>query len=161
MIWIDSFVKFSLRRPMTVWENTANQLVSLSTQKSRRLLRKKDERDNWKWTLMILQPPLVTQPIFQEALAQLRKKRGDLPVFSRLRLETFEEGLCVQVMHIGPYASEPETLERMHAYASRQGYRSRLGKGGRHHEIYLGYPHKSAPEKLKTTLRLPIERAAD
>lgn len=124
-------------------------------------MRKKDERDNWKWTLMILQPPLVTQSIFQEALAQLRKKRGDLSVFSRLRLETFEEGLCVQMMHIGPYASEPKTFERMHAYASQQGYRLRLGKGGRHHEIYLGDPRRSAPEKLKTVLRLPIERAAD
>lgn len=118
-----------------------------------------NRKDNWNWTLMILQPSVVTMPIFQEALARLRKQRGDQPVFSHLRLETFEEGLCVQMMHIGPYATEPETLQRMYAYASQQGYRPRIGKDGKHHEIYMGDPRKSAPEKLKTVLRHPVEPA--
>jgi hypothetical protein len=79
-----------------------------------------NRKDNWSWTLMILQPSVVSQAVFQDALAQIRKKSGDLPVLSRLRLETFEEGLCVQMMHIGPYAAEPETLARMHAFAEQK-----------------------------------------
>ena len=72
-----------------------------------------------------------------------------------VRLETFREGLCMQTMHIGPYATEPETLARMAAFAAEQGYRQR----GLHHEIYMGDPRSAAPEKLKTVLRLPIEKA--
>lgn len=115
--------------------------------------------DNWKWTLMILQPDEIPPELFAEGLAQLRKKRGDLPVFSRLRLEAFEEGLCVQLMHIGPYATEPANVERMYSLAAQQGYRSRLGSGGKHHEIYLSDPRKASPERMKTVLRHPIEKA--
>ena len=116
-------------------------------------------KDNWKWTLMILQPECITAEIFTAGMAQLRKKRGDLPVFSSLRLESFEEGLCVQMMHIGPYATEPATVDAMDAYASAQGYSTRLGSGGKHHEIYLGDPRKGSPETMKTVLRHPIARA--
>jgi hypothetical protein len=115
-------------------------------------------KDNWDYTLMILVPDLITQALFEEALTQLRKKRGDLPEFTRLRLETFEEGLCVQTMHIGPYATEPETLERMHIFMEEQGYRDLVGQGGKHHEIYLGDPRRAAPEKLKTVLRHPVTK---
>lgn len=114
--------------------------------------------DNWKWTVMILQPEAITAEIFAEGLAQLRKKRGDQPVFARLRLEPFEEGLCVQMMHVGPYLAEPANVDRMHAFAAQQGYHSRLGSGGKHHEIYLSDPRKAAPEKMKTVLRQPIGR---
>ena len=113
-------------------------------------------KDNWDYTLMILVPDLITQALFEEALTQLRKKRGDLPEFTRLRLETFEEGLCVQTMHVGPYATEPETLERMHIFMEEQGYRDLVGQGGKHHEIYLGDPRRTAPERLKTVLRHPV-----
>ncbi|HSV86618.1 MAG TPA: hypothetical protein VLH85_08580, partial [Levilinea sp.] len=75
-------------------------------------------KDNWFYTLMILTPDLVMPDLFAEALAQLRKKRGDLPAFNRLRLEPFEEGLCVQMMHIGPYAAEPATIEKMKVISS-------------------------------------------
>ncbi|GAP12555.1 uncharacterized conserved protein [Longilinea arvoryzae] len=114
--------------------------------------------DNWKWTVMILQPEVVTAEIFAEGLAQLRKKRGDQPAFARLRLDGFEEGLCVQMMHIGPYATEPANVDRMHAFAVQQGYHAQLGSGGKHHEIYMSDPRKAAPEKMKTVLRHPIER---
>lgn len=114
--------------------------------------------DNWRWTVMILQPEKITPELFAEGLAQLRKKRGDLPAFSRLRLEAFEEGLCVQLMHIGPYATEPANVDRMHAFAAQQGYHAWLGSGGKHHEIYMSDPRKAAPEKMKTVLRHPIER---
>lgn len=107
-----------------------------------------------RFTLMILQPDVVKARDFAAALAALRKKRGDSPALAKLRLETFREGLCMQTMHIGPYATEPETLAKMAAFAAEQGYRQR----GLHHEIYMGDPRTAAPEKLKTVLRLPIEK---
>ena len=113
-------------------------------------------KDNWYYTVMILQPDLVTPELLGEALDKMRKKKGDLPAFARLRLEAFQEGLCVQVMHIGPYATEPATVERMKAFEGEHGYRIT----GRHHEIYMGNPLLAAPEKLKTILRHPVTPAA-
>jgi len=113
-------------------------------------------KDNWIYTSMILVPDFITQDIFDESLAQLRKKKGDQPSFMRLRLETFEEGLCVQMMHIGPYATEPETLAKMHDFMDENGYTDLVGLGGIHHEIYLSDPRRAAPEKLKTVLRHPV-----
>ncbi len=115
-------------------------------------------KDNWCYTLMILQPSIITPEIFEEARTEVRRKRGDSPALGQLRLATFEEGWCVQVMHIGPYAAEPATVERMKAYAQEQGYRDCVGSGGKHHEIYLGDPRKANPAKLKTVLRHPVER---
>lgn len=115
-------------------------------------------KDNWIYTLMILVPDLITEENFSEALDQLQEKKGDQPGFSRLRLDTFEEGLCVQMMHIGPYATEPETIEKMEAFIQENGYHDLLGQGGKHHEIYLGDPRRAAPEKLKTVLRHPVAR---
>ncbi len=108
---------------------------------------------NWRWTAMIMQPAHITRAMFQEALQKLRAKRPG-PGLDKLRLETLHEGLCVQIMHIGPYAGEPATLERMHAFARERGYRLR----GRHHEIYLGDPRRADPAKLKTVLRQAVEK---
>jgi hypothetical protein len=115
-------------------------------------------KDNWLYTLMILQPDVITKDIFAEGVEQARRKKGDSPALSNLRLAHFEEGLCVQVMHIGPYATEPATVERMRTFAAENGYRDRVGPNGKHHEIYLGDPRKSAPDKLKTVLRHPLEK---
>lgn len=109
--------------------------------------------EGWKYTVMILQPEHITSEMYEETLRQLRKKRPDLNL-RRLRFESFEEGLCMQIMHIGPYLKEPETLARMDAFARANGYRVR----GKHHEIYLDDPMRSAEEKLKTILRHPIEK---
>jgi len=114
-------------------------------------------KDNWDYTLMILVPNLITHGDLEAALAQMRAKKGDLPGFSRLRLDSFEEGPCVQTMHIGPYATEPETLERMLAFMAEKGLQDLVGMGGKHHEIYLGDPRKAAPDKLKTILRHPVK----
>jgi hypothetical protein len=111
-----------------------------------------DRKDNWAYTVMILQPDHITPDMFNEALRQLRQKKGDQPVFSQLRLETFQEGPCIQIMHIGPYDTEPVTIEKMDAFARANGYKLH----GKHHEIYLGNPLKAKPEKLKTVLRHPI-----
>lgn len=115
-----------------------------------------NRKDNWRWTLMMLQPDHITSEMYQEGLEQLRRKRGDTPALARMRLEPFQEGLCVQVMHIGPYSAEPATLDRMYAFARESGYRLR----GKHHEIYLGDPRRAELEKLKTILRHPVEKVA-
>ena len=78
---------------------------------------------------------------------------------SKLRLEYFEEGLCAQVMHIGPYATESATIERMREFMKENRYRDCVGLGSKHHEIYPGDPRKAEPAKLKTVLRHPIEKA--
>ncbi len=115
-------------------------------------------KDNWFYTLMILQPDVIDEQVFGEGLEQVRKKKGDSPFLSRLRLEKFEEGVCMQTMHIGPYAAEPATVERMRAFALENGYQDCVGSGAKHHEIYLGDPRKADPSKLKTVLRHPIEK---
>ena len=117
------------------------------------------KKDNWNYTLMILQPEVITKDIFAEGLEQVRRKKGDSPVFLKLRLDHFEEGLCVQMMHIGPYATEPDTIERMRAVGLENGYRDGVGPNGMHHEIYIGDPRKANPAKLKTVLRHPLEKA--
>jgi len=116
-------------------------------------------KDNWFYTLLILQPAIITLEIFAEGLEQVRRKKGDSPALDKLRLDRWQEGLSVQTMHIGPYATEPETLARMQEFMRQNGLRDRVGPlGGKHHEIYLGDPRKSAPDKLKTVLRHPVER---
>jgi hypothetical protein len=117
-------------------------------------------KDNWFFTLMIMQPDIITSEIFEEAREQVRKKKGNSEMLSKLCLAHFEEGLCVQVMHIGPYATEPATVERMRAFAQENGYRDGVGVlGGKHHEIYLSDPRKAVPEKMKTVLRHPVVKA--
>lgn len=110
-------------------------------------------KDNWTYTLMILVPDLVTQEDLASARAQLDRKKPS-PANSRVRLQRFLEGLCVQALHVGPYATEPETLERMRAHAETHGYV--VGQG--HHEIYLGDPRRAAPDNLRTILRYPLQK---
>jgi hypothetical protein len=114
---------------------------------------------NWKYRVMVMQPELVTAEMFSEALAQLRKKKGDQPAFARLRLERFCEGLSVQALHIGPYASEPATVDRMQVFMQENGCKDLVGLGGKHHEIYMGDPRRADPAKLKTVLRHPVKRS--
>lgn len=111
-------------------------------------------KDNWFYTLQIMQPGLVTPELFAEALEKLRKKKGNQEAFSRLKLEPFHEGLSVQMLHLGPYAAEPATVEKMDSFIQAQG----LQKHGLHHEIYLGDPMRSDPSKLKTILRHPVKK---
>ena len=100
-----------------------------------------------------MQPNHITQEMYAEAFAQLKKKK-DSPGLDRVRFEPFEEGLSVQIMHVGPYSEEPMSLEKMKAFAEENGYRYR----GKHHEIYLGDPRRAKPEKLRTVLRRAVER---
>lgn len=112
-------------------------------------------KDNWRYTLMIMQPEHVDDRMLAAAVERLRAKRPT-PEVDALRLEDFEEGLCVQIMHIGPYAEEPETIDRMRELAESKGYRF----CNKHHEIYVGDPRRSAPAKLKTVLRHAVVELA-
>lgn len=110
-----------------------------------------DNKDGWKWTMMILQPDLVTPDLAREVMPKVvaakKLRAGD-----RVRLETFGDGPAAQVMHVGPYAAEAPTIELLHAFIEGEGLRL----AGRHHEIYLGDPRKSDPAKLKTIIRQPV-----
>lgn len=107
----------------------------------------------WKWTLMILQPEFVTKDLFDRAFEQYIKKKN-LPALPKVKFERFHEGLSAQVMHIGPYSTEGPTVEKIHGFIKENGYSFQ----GKHHEIYLGDPRRSAPEKLKTVLRQPVKK---
>ncbi len=109
------------------------------------------DKSAWDWTMMILQPEWISQMMVEQAVAQVEKTKG-LPALSKLRSETYIEGLAVQIMHIGSYDDEGPTIAKMHAYAFENGYEL----AGKHHEIYLSDPRRVAPEKLKTVLRQPI-----
>jgi len=113
-------------------------------------------KDNWFYTLMMMQPEVITQELFEEAREQVRKKKGNSDMLNKMRLAHFEEGLCVQVMHIGPYATEPATIERMKEFMKENGLQDSVGPKGKHHEIYLSDPRKAAPDKMKTVLRHPV-----
>jgi len=106
-----------------------------------------DERGNWRWTLMILQPDVVTEALLDEA-----RKKKNTPAMSRLRLERLHEGQSAQIMHVGPYSAEPPTIERLHTFIADKGCSIR----DKHHEIYLSDARRTAPEKLKTIIRYPI-----
>jgi hypothetical protein len=105
----------------------------------------------WLFTLLILQPDHITAEMMRSAVADAGKKR-QTPALRRLRLLRWREGLSIQVMHRGPYADEPRTMELLETFAEEQGFRLT----GRHHEIYLGDPRRAKPENLKTILRHPV-----
>jgi len=113
-------------------------------------------KETFEWTSMIRLPEFVTREEFDWAVqeATAKKKRD----FSTAEFRTYDEGLCVQCMHIGPYDTEPETLRQMDAFAAEQGYVPDFTAGRLHHEIYLGDPRRTAPEKLKTVLRHPVRK---
>lgn len=113
------------------------------------------DKSRFKWTAMIRQPEFVTPRVLDQARAVLHRKKPELDL-PRARLETVTEGLCAQVMHVGPYDDEPAALDRLDRFIREAGYRLDLSDSRRHHEIYLGDPRRTAPEKLRTVLRHPI-----
>ncbi|HWQ80534.1 MAG TPA: GyrI-like domain-containing protein [Anaerovoracaceae bacterium] len=120
------------------------------------------QKDKYFWTSMIRQPDFVTGEVFERACKEVAKKKPGLDP-AKARLEVFEERLCVQAMHLGPYSGEPETIAQMEAFIEANGYRNAIndqrldGTVKRHHEIYLGDPRKTDPSKLKTVLRHPVK----
>ena len=111
-------------------------------------------KERFQWISVIRLPDFVTKADFDWAVAEAaRRKKTD---FSKTEFLTFDEGLCVQCMHIGPYDNEPATVEQMHRYMEEQGYTLDITDRRLHHEIYLSDVRKVAPEKLKTVIRHPI-----
>ncbi|MCB0602253.1 MAG: GyrI-like domain-containing protein [Saprospiraceae bacterium] len=108
-------------------------------------------KDHWKWAMMILQPDCITAEMVDEAIAAAGKRK-DLPALSKLHFGHIEDGLAAQTLYIGPYADEGPTIQALHEFIFRQGFRLH----SRHREIYLGDPRRSAPEKLKTIIRQPM-----
>lgn len=110
-------------------------------------------KESWKWTLMILQPKVVTKSLFSKGIKTAMEKKG-LAALGRIRLESLEESLSIQIMHIGTYAQEGPTIQNLHSFAKERG----LELKGKHHEIYLSDPRKAKPEKMKTIIRQPVQR---
>jgi len=110
-------------------------------------------KEDWKWKLMIRTPDFIGEKEKAAAVATLLK-RNKSPEFKEVRLETIEEGDCVQMLHVGPYDQEHETIEVMRRFAEGKG----LSLAGPHHEIYLSDPRRVPAERLKTILRQPVGR---
>lgn len=110
-----------------------------------------DDRGTWSWTLLIALPGEAAPDELEAALAAGRSKLVS-PFRDSLRIEPFEEGAVAQVLHLGPYAAERPTIERLHAAIAAAGFRPR----GRHHEIYLGDPRRGDPARVRTLLRQPV-----
>lgn len=113
-----------------------------------------DRRDEWRWTLMIRHPNFVSESAIRSVLDEVVSAgKVSESLAGDLRIEMFAEGRAAQVLHIGPYETEGPVIARLHEFVAEQ----RLSLRGEHHEIYLGDPRRSAPEKLKTVLRHPVE----
>ena len=110
-----------------------------------------DRREHWQWTLMIMQPELVTEEMVQEANEQVLKKKNpvSLPL---VRFESFEEGKVAQIIHIGPFSEERPTVEKVHTFIEERGSQRR----GKHHEIYLSDIRRTAADNLRTIIRQPM-----
>jgi hypothetical protein len=106
------------------------------------------------WTLQLMLPIQVPGDFVEEVRAEAAAKGKGGLLLGEVRIRTFAEGLSVQVMHIGPYDAETATTERLIAFAAEQGYEIT----GRHHEIYIGDPNRTKPEKLKTALRYGVTK---
>ena len=113
------------------------------------------DREGWRWILQIALPDEARADELDAALAAGRAKLAP-PFADSLRIEAFEEGEAAQLLHVGSYAAERPSIERLHAAIAEAG----LVPRGRHHEVYLGDPQRSAPERLKTLLRQPVETRA-
>jgi len=112
-----------------------------------------EDKSNWLWTAMIMQPAIITKDMFDRAVQQVADKKAPAAI-GKIRLETYDEGRAAQVMYVGPYAGEGPTIMQLHAFIREQGGEL-TATNKHHHEIYLGDPRRVAPEKLKTIIRQP------
>lgn len=108
-------------------------------------------REEWRWKLLIRMPKFVTSEIVEKVKAELIKKKG-IELVEEIRFERITEGKCVQILHVGPYSTEPESLSKMRKLMEKKN----LIENGLHHEIYLSDPRRVSGEKMKTILRQPV-----
>ena len=111
-----------------------------------------NRRDEWQWTLMLIQPDQVSEEDSADALEVLDKKGKITAAHRSMRTEQLEEGRVVQCLYVGPYDSMGGAISTMHAFAESNG----LELAGKHHDVYLSDPRRTAPEKLKSVLRRPV-----
>ena len=109
------------------------------------------DKDQWLWTLMIMQPDLITAPLVEEAIAAVKHKINP-SALAQVSFASYDEGRCAQILHKGPFAHEGPTVERVHAFIASSG----LSKTKKHHEIYLGDFRRAAPQNWKTVIRQPM-----
>jgi hypothetical protein len=109
------------------------------------------DKSQWQWTMMILQPPLVSRATINAAIDTVQTKKG-LAGLERLRFTPFAEGRCAQLLHVGPFSEEGPTIERLHQFIDARATRT-----GKHHEIYLSDIRKADPKNWKTILRQPMQ----
>lgn len=111
-------------------------------------------RENWKWTMMIMQPEFITSEMFFQASEQVKMK-ADNPKLDMVRFDSFKEGLSMQIFHQGPYGEmERDSINHLHDEIAEKGFQLT----GKHHEIYLNSPRRAAPENLKTIIRQPMKK---
>ena len=108
------------------------------------------KKEDWLWTAMIMQPDFITKEMVEEARESVRIKKNP-KALSLLRFETFREGPCAQIMHIGPFSEEGPNIAKIHKAIEDSGYQL----SGKHHEIYLSDFRRTAPERLRTVVRQP------
>ncbi len=115
------------------------------------------DKTNYAYTLMIRQPEFLTKALFDRFLEDVMTKKKN-PKLNLIRFEAIDEGVCCQMLHIGPYDDEPATFQVMHEHIASKGFK-RTHK--QHKEIYLSDPRRSAPEKMKTILRFKVDGSGD
>ena len=111
-----------------------------------------EDKDSWRWTLMVMQPEFITEAMVLEA-KETAQKKNKAPLADKLRFEIFEEGKAAQIMHVGPFSDEGPTVDTLHAYIKENGFE----QTGAHHEIYLSDIRRAAPQNWKTIIRQPIK----
>jgi hypothetical protein len=142
-------IKFHIKKGKPAVDFAVMPLEGLWWVDDMRLFSEKD-KSSWKWTMMILQPECVTREIVEAMRAEVAKKKNP-PALSKVRFEAYQEGPSAQILYIGPYAGEGPTIAGIHEHIKQSGRSLR----GKHHEIYMSDPRRSAPEKLKTIIRQP------
>lgn len=115
-----------------------------------------EDKSNWLWTMMIMQPHLISAAMVAEAMANVREKKK-LAALEKMRFTAYDEGLCAQILHIGPFHEEGPTVAKVHTYIETHGY----GLRGKHHEIYLSDIRSAAPDKWRTVIRQPMGNSGD
>ncbi len=110
------------------------------------------KKDNWKWTLMIMQPEFITREMVELAIQQVKIKKNP-PALPLVRFESFKEGKAAQIMHIGPFSEEGPTIEKLHSFIEQNGNQ----RNAKHHEIYLSDIRRANPANWKTIIRQPVQ----
>jgi hypothetical protein len=143
-------LKFSLKKGQQPVDYGVMPLEGLWWADDPRVFHQAD-KSTWKWTAMIVQPEFVSRAHVDAAFDHVRKKKNPAAL-DRVRFATLEEGLSVQILYAGPFSEEGPTIQSMHDFIHARGRELH----GKHHEIYLSDPRRTAPEKLKTILRQPM-----